>query len=105
MGPTEGRNVLRWSVEETEKLAIIKAELKEDLAGQAPYPEVVGDRKLVRMIRAYPGEDHPESAIDAMRRFLKWRKKFNVDRIRNHIAMGQVQRHSPCLHHHHDHHH
>ena len=88
---------MRWSVEETEKLAILKAELKEDLAGQAPYPEVVGDRKLVRMIRAYPGEDHPVSAIDAMRRFLKWRKKFNVDRIRNHIALGQVTRHySPC---------
>ena len=46
MGPTEGQNFMRWSVEETEKLAILKAELKEDLAGQAPYPEVVGDRKL-----------------------------------------------------------
>ena len=86
--PAVPAHIRRWSEDEHAKLEQVKDELRDELAAQAPFPEVVGDRKLIRMIRAYPGE--LDKTIAGMRKFLAWRKKYNVDRIRNHIAFGDA---------------
>jgi hypothetical protein len=60
----------RWSKEEEVKLDYMKEVMKEELAAAPQFPEVVGDRKLMRMVRAYP--EDIELSIKAMRNFLQW---------------------------------
>ena len=41
----------RWSVKEEEMLKELRRRLAPELAQQLPFPEVVGDRRLIRFIR------------------------------------------------------
>jgi len=80
---------LRWSELEIEQIGIVRQKCAEELAEQPPFPEVTGDRRIVRIIRAYRNEGI-EKAVEYYRKFLRWRKEFNIDRIRNHIALGNA---------------
>lgn len=75
----------RWSTEETAGLSEIRRVLAADLAAH-PYPDVSGDRKLLRFFRGHNG-DLPKT-IEMIKKFLDWRKANNVDSIRNDIING-----------------
>ena len=50
------------------------------------YPEVVGDRKLIRFIRGH-GHDE-EKILEMVEKFLDWRDANEVDKIRENIVNG-----------------
>lgn len=76
----------RWSQKETEAIAIVRSRLADLLCASPAYPEVVGDRKIVRYLR---GHDHNiDKVCDLMSKFLLWRKAKGVDGIRKHILQG-----------------
>jgi hypothetical protein len=57
--------------------------LSLELEESSQYPEVIGDRKLIRFLR---GHDHNiDKVYELVSKFLKWRKEFNVDEIRERI--------------------
>lgn len=78
----------RWLEKDAASLDEIKTLLKDDLDNYPPYPEVVGDRRLLRFIKGFSG--NVEKAADGYRKFLKWRKDAGVDIIRNKILYGNV---------------
>lgn len=49
-----------------------------------PFPEVVGDRKLLRFLHAHNRK--VSKAVDAYMKFLVWRKENNVDVVRQDIG-------------------
>jgi hypothetical protein len=74
----------RWSVAETKEIQQVRKLLADELAASPPFPEVVGDRKIVRFLR---GHDHNvEKAAEMMSKFLIWRKQRKVDEIRTNIV-------------------
>ena len=61
----------RWSDHETELLKIVRERLHDKLNARPQYPEVVGDRKLIRFLR---GHDHDiDKACEMIEKFLDWR--------------------------------
>lgn len=76
----------RWSEEEELALAEIRLRLKDLLDQQPPFPEVVGDRRILRFLRGK--QMNIDDATDLYRDFLLWRKKNNVDQIRQEILYG-----------------
>jgi hypothetical protein len=78
----------RWTAQEHEQIAIIRQRLASLLAEAPPYPEVVGDRKIIRFLR---GHDHNlEKVIEMYSKFLHWRKEHGVDEIRRNIVEGEA---------------
>lgn len=76
----------RWSDLDQESIALMREALREELSSCPPFPEVVGDRRIIRFLKAR-GYVIEESA-KMMRNFLKWRKDNNVDQIRQNIVYG-----------------
>eukprot|EP01040_Poterioochromonas_malhamensis_P015711 gene15711-17638_t len=76
----------RWNAKETEGLRVIRQRLSEEFAATPNYPEVVGDRKIIRYLRGH-NYDY-DKVTELMRKFLIWRKENNVDEIRNQIIYG-----------------
>lgn len=64
----------------------MRALLKDELAARPPYPDVVGDRRLLRFLRGRQMD--VEKACAMYRKFLNWRDKNNADAIRNDILYG-----------------
>eukprot|EP01038_Epipyxis_sp_PR26KG_P017014 gene17014-23384_t len=89
----------KWSEQETEEISIvslfisaseptIRANCANLIAQSAPYPEVIGDRKIVRFLR---GHNHNiEKVTEMMNKFLTWRKENNVDEIRRSIIEDKL---------------
>lgn len=77
----------RWSTSEQHQIDEVRKRLKDaGLLDRPAFPEVVGDRKIVRFLR---GHDHNiDKAYDMMAKFLNWRKENNVDQIRRDIVDG-----------------
>lgn len=76
----------RWSRSEQLEIAEVRENLKEALAASPPYPEVVGDRKILRFLR---GHGHNVTVATKMYgNFLSWRKEFKVDAMRDNIING-----------------
>eukprot|EP01031_Cornospumella_fuschlensis_P036109 gene36109-43787_t len=75
----------RWSAKETELISIVRERLRPHFAESAPYPEVTGDRKIVRFLRGH--EYNVDKVCDLFVKFLKWRKDNKVDEIRDNIVM------------------
>ena len=74
----------RWRADELDLLEDIRERLKDKFLRAAPYPEVVGDRKLIRFIR---GHNHVlEKATQMIENFLDWRFENGVDDIRKDIV-------------------
>ena len=74
----------RWSAEEERKLRRMKELLQGDLAGVPQYPDVTGDRRLLRFLRARTL--HVDKAVDLFRRFLAFRREHEVDAIHERIC-------------------
>lgn len=76
----------RWTPEEHSQIEIVRNRLA-DLLNDAPnFPEVVGDRKIIRYLR---GHDHNvDKVCDLYAKFLIWRKTAKVDDIRRDIVHG-----------------
>ena len=75
----------RWSVEEQAKLGEMRHILQADLAAVPQYLEVVGDRRLLRFLRGHNYD--MKKATFMYRKFLKYRKDYRVDSIRDRICM------------------
>ena len=61
----------RWSDHETELLKAVRHRLHDKLCARPQFPEVVGDRKLIRFLR---GHDHNiDKACEMIEKFLDWR--------------------------------
>lgn len=76
----------RWTTEEHRLLDILKERLKEELAASPQFPEVVGERKLVRFLR---GHNHDlEKVYGMMKDFLQWRKDNHINDIRTNIVQN-----------------
>jgi hypothetical protein len=74
----------RWSAKEATGIAIVRARLADALAGSPNYPEVVGDRKIVRFLR---GHDYNiEKVVELFDKFLTWRRINKVNDIRQDIV-------------------
>lgn len=71
---------------EMEPLERMKLLVKTELQSYPQYPEVVGDRRLIRFLRGYNND--PEKAAQGYLKHLRWRKEYNVDDIRNQILYG-----------------
>lgn len=84
----------RWSPVDTEALSKLRRALYNDtnannialLNSQPQYPEVIGDRRLLRYIKAakYDINTAKENYLNT----LKFRKQYNVNAIRNDIVFG-----------------
>jgi len=75
--------ISRWTAEEVTKLAEMREILGEQLHQAGQYPEVIGDRKLLRFLR---GHDHSVAkACEMMSNFLTWRREACIDDIRRNI--------------------
>lgn len=76
----------QWTVKDRECLEQIREVLAKELSEQPPFPEVVGDRRLLRFVR---GKQYDvKTAIEMIRKHLKWRKDNNVNEIRQNIVVG-----------------
>jgi hypothetical protein len=76
----------RWIPRERDGLAKMKEILQEDLKSIPPYPDVVGDRRLIRFLRGRQCD--VDAAVKQYREFLHWWKTNNVEEIRNNILFG-----------------
>ena len=77
----------KWLYKEYKLLHDMKQRLADDMKTVAPYPEVVGDRRLVRFLR---GHNHNvEKATKMYRDFLSWRRENAIDEVRNDIVYGR----------------
>jgi hypothetical protein len=74
----------RWTAQEHEALDTLKSRLKDQLAASPQYPEVVGERKMIRFLRGH-GHD-VEKVCGMMANFLQWRIDKNVNEIRKDIV-------------------
>lgn len=74
----------RWNRKEQDCIDIIRSRCEDVIKQSPPYPEVIGDRKLIRFLR---GHDYNlDKVSDLYRQFLLWRKQANVDEIRQNIV-------------------
>lgn len=76
----------RWSILERRKIAEVRARLGKALIDAPQYPEVVGDRKILRFLRGH--KYSIDKAAEMMGKFLQWRKDFRVDEMRHNIVSG-----------------
>ena len=76
----------RWNAEETKKIAQIRARLGPLLLDRPQFPDVVGDRKLVRVLRGH--EHNVDKVCEMVTNFLKWRDDNNIDEVRERILRG-----------------
>ena len=76
----------RWSDEDTKALAELRAAIGDRLSSVPQFPEVVGDRKLLRFLR---GHDYNVPKVATLYcQFLEWRREHRVDEIRENIVKG-----------------
>jgi hypothetical protein len=61
----------------------------EDLAQAAPFPEVVGNLRILRFLRGH--KFNVEVASDMYRNMLRWRKRHGVDAVRQQIVQGGLR--------------
>ena len=76
----------RWIEAERIGLEKMKEILADDLQSIPPYPDVVGDRRLIRFLRGRHCD--VDAAVKQYRDFLKWWKNSNVEEVRNNILYG-----------------
>lgn len=74
----------RWSLEEHKEIEVVRERLADLIAASPPFPEVVGDRKIIRFLR---GHDHNiEKVCELYGKFLRWRRDCGIDEIRRDIV-------------------
>lgn len=75
------------------KLEPLKAKLQPVLEAAPPFPEVVGDVRLLRFLIACKGD--VTQAAQKFEAMLLWRRRLGVDKIRQQIVAGDLK---PCDH-------
>ena len=75
--------ISKWGSQEVEMIQHVRNILGDELLSRPQFPEVVGDRRILRFIRGYGSV---EKASKMMSKFLKWRIENNVDKIRQDIV-------------------
>lgn len=78
----------RWTAVELDLLESVREALKEKFLRSAPYPEVVGDRKLIRFIRGH--NNNLPKIVEMVEKFLDWRFENGVDDIRKDIVENKL---------------
>ena len=78
----------RWSAEEERQLRAMREELRDDLVILPQYPDVVGDRRLLRFLRARALD--LDKAVLLYRRFLAFRREYQVDTIHERICKSRT---------------
>jgi len=74
----------RWDSREQSCINIVRERLGDQFAASPSYPEVIGDRKIIRYLR---GHDYNiDKVCTLMSKFLNWRKESNVNEIRKQIV-------------------
>mmetsp|Transcript_31222 Transcript_31222/g.44866 ORF Transcript_31222/g.44866 Transcript_31222/m.44866 type:complete len:349 (+) Transcript_31222:2523-3569(+) len=74
----------RWSIEEESEILLIREKLKDLIETSCGYPDVIGDRKILRFLR---GHDHNiEKVIELVSKYLIWRRDNGIDTYRNNIV-------------------
>lgn len=73
----------RWKDFEQKALDELKEIVKDEIAKVPPYPDLVGDRKLIRFLRGQ--NNHVVEAANQYVLFLQWYRENNVEAIRNKI--------------------
>lgn len=82
-----GARMGRWSAEEEKLIKVVREKCARELSNVMPFPEVVGDRRIIRFIRAkYGNANGLDESIKLYRDFLIWRRDNNIDAIRNKIV-------------------
>jgi hypothetical protein len=76
----------RWLEKECTALAEMKRRVKDEVSKVPQFPEVVGDRRLIRFLRGR--QNNVDEATKMYKAFLRWRKENHVDDIRNDILYG-----------------
>uniref|UniRef100_A0A7S3M0V6 CRAL-TRIO domain-containing protein n=1 Tax=Spumella elongata TaxID=89044 RepID=A0A7S3M0V6_9STRA len=74
----------RWTPQEQECIATLKNRLKEQLEASPQFPEIVGERKMIRFLRGHNFDIDKVSNL--MANFFKWRMDNKVDEIRTNIV-------------------
>lgn len=73
----------RWSAHEQQCIDHVREKLAKELAESPQFPEVVGDRKIIRFLRGH--DYHLEKVCGLMKKFLHWRKDHHVNEYRTNI--------------------
>ena len=76
----------RYNKVQRDGIAAIRANCADILSEVPQFPEVVGDRKLIRFLLGH--NEDVAKATEMFRKFLLWRKEHGVDTIRNNIVSG-----------------
>lgn len=79
----------RWSARETELLAHVRSTLAAEIAASGQFPEVIGDRGIIRFIRGHGEED---KIVTMYGNYLKWRKESGADVIRERIRVENLNK-------------
>lgn len=87
--------VRRWSEVEENALRVVRERLADQIREAPQFPEVVGDRRIIRFYCGTPKRHDLEECVSMYSKFLKWRKERGVDRIREDIVYGG--KNSPLL--------
>ena len=76
----------RWDPTEEEEIRQVRERCRDLISESPQYPEVIGDRKILRFLR---GHNHNvDKAVAMMTKFLQWRKDAGVNEIRKNIVEG-----------------
>ena len=78
----------RWFAAEYDKLAEMKRRLSSEIEASPPYPDVIGERRMIRFLRGKDG--NVDQATKLYGDFLKWRRENGVDEIRDKILYGGI---------------
>lgn len=76
----------QWNREEARLLEEMRSALGDKLTRRAQYPDLVGDRRLLRFLRGT--QYNVLRACEKYSKFLDWRDAHSVDAIRNDILHG-----------------
>ncbi len=76
----------RWTEKDMAAMAHLREACKADIEKTAPFPDVVGDRRIMRFLEG--GNNSLENSCKLYSNFLKWRRQNNVDEIRQQIMYG-----------------
>ena len=78
----------KWIAEEREALLALREAVADELAQSPRFPEVVGDRRLLRFLRGH--QMSVPVAAEKVRSMLRWRRESGVDEIRRDIMENGI---------------
>jgi hypothetical protein len=78
--------MVRWTEQETQAITEFRGRLGSLLTHRPQYPEIVGDRKLLRFLRGH--EFNMDKVVELYSKSLKWRHDNKIDEIRMKIVAG-----------------